>query len=224
MQSIIIQLDTVSLPSLKEFHRKSYPAISPGRSELSQEGRTVVITGGNSGIGYAIARGFVTANASTVIIIGRRAAVVDSAVARLVEDGKRVGSKSSIQGHVYDISDLASAAAFWTGLHKQGVYVHVLVLNAATSGPAAPILEAGSENVWATFEANVRSTLTFSEHFYKQDGKNANEHKVRIILTGRLKNRRLMNNLRLCKSSWSMFPRVQTTCGQQWRQNAHLMA
>lgn len=197
MQSIIIQLDTMSLPSLKEFHRKSYPAISPGRSELSQEGRTVVITGGNSGIGYAIARGFVTANASTVIIIGRRAAVVDSAVARLVEDGKRVGSKSSIQGHVYDISDLASAAAFWTGLHKQGVYVHVLVLNAATSGPAAPILEAGSENVWATFEANVRSTLTFSEHFYKQDGKNANEHKVRIILTGRLKNRRLINNLRL---------------------------
>lgn len=158
----------MSLPNLQQFHKKPYPAISPSRPELSQEGRTVVITGGNSGIGYAIARGFITANAKCVIIIGRRPIVVNAAVVRLVEEAKQVGSKSTVEGRICDISDLASAAAFWTGLQNDDIHADVLVLNAATSGPAAPILEAGLDGVWATFEANVRSTLDFTIRFYQQ--------------------------------------------------------
>lgn len=158
----------MSLPNLQHFHKNPYPAISPSRPQLNQEGRTVVITGGNSGIGYAIARGFITANAKCVIIIGRRPTVVDSAVDRLVEEAKQVGSMSTVEGRICDISDLASAAAFWTGLQNEGIHADVLVLNAAASGPAAPIPEAGLDGVWATFEANVRSTLDFTIRFYEQ--------------------------------------------------------
>ncbi|KAL9565108.1 hypothetical protein ACKAV7_010753 [Fusarium commune] len=40
----------MSLPGLKTLHKKPYHAIYPTRPELSQEGRTILITGGNSGI------------------------------------------------------------------------------------------------------------------------------------------------------------------------------
>jgi NAD(P)-dependent dehydrogenase (short-subunit alcohol dehydrogenase family) len=170
----------MSLPSLQQFHKTPYPTISPKRLELSQDERTVVITGGNGGIGYSIARGFITANAKRVIIIGRRPAVVGSAVARLVEEAKRLGSQSAVDGRVCDISNLTSAAAFWTGLHKDGIFVNVLVLNAAASGPATPILEADLDDVWATFEANVRSTLDFTRRFYKQSGIVVDSHEVKL--------------------------------------------
>lgn len=42
----------------KTIHKTTYPTIDPARPELSQAGRTVVITGGSAGIGFAIAQGF----------------------------------------------------------------------------------------------------------------------------------------------------------------------
>ncbi|KAG7410597.1 hypothetical protein Forpe1208_v010670 [Fusarium oxysporum f. sp. rapae] len=53
----------MSLPGLKTLHKKPYHAIYPTRPELSQEGRTILITGGNSGIGFPIARSFVISKA-----------------------------------------------------------------------------------------------------------------------------------------------------------------
>ncbi|KAI7760954.1 hypothetical protein LZL87_012107 [Fusarium oxysporum] len=58
----------MSLPGLKTLHKKPYHAIYPTRPELSQEGRTILITGGNSGIGFPIARSFVISKAKRVIV------------------------------------------------------------------------------------------------------------------------------------------------------------
>ena len=64
-------------------HQKAYPAISPTRPELNQAGRVVIITGGGTGIGSSIAQSFVRASADTIIIIGRREAVLKTAVTQL---------------------------------------------------------------------------------------------------------------------------------------------
>ncbi|SPO06256.1 related to peroxisomal short-chain alcohol dehydrogenase [Cephalotrichum gorgonifer] len=56
----------------KTYHHKPYPYISPTRPELSAAGKNIVITGGGTGIGKAIAIAFAQANAASVSIIGRR--------------------------------------------------------------------------------------------------------------------------------------------------------
>lgn len=172
----------MSLPSLKQYHRKAYAGISPSRPELSQAGKTVLVTGGNSGIGYAIARGFLQASTKRVIILGRRPDVVKSAAEKLEQEAKGFGSSTLVEGRVCDIASLESTAALWSDLQKDGIYVDVLVLNAAARGEALPILENGLQNVWADYEANVRSALDFTERFYKQTGKGVESRKVRLEL------------------------------------------
>ncbi|KAK1092522.1 hypothetical protein LTR48_004178, partial [Friedmanniomyces endolithicus] len=65
-------------PSLtSEWHDKTYPAIDPKRPELSAKGKTIVISGGGSGIGRGIAQAFALAGASAIAILGRRQALLE---------------------------------------------------------------------------------------------------------------------------------------------------
>ncbi|KAF4434873.1 peroxisomal short-chain alcohol dehydrogenase [Fusarium acutatum] len=158
----------MSLPTLNQYHKKPYQAIDPALPALQQTGRTVVVTGGNSGIGYAIARSFVKANAARVIILGRRKDVVASAAAKLQEEGRQFGSGTDVQGRTCDISDLKSTEHLWKALESENIFVHVLVLSAASYGASETILDGGLSKVWGDFESNVRSTLDMTEQFYKQ--------------------------------------------------------
>ncbi|EWG53463.1 hypothetical protein FVEG_11890 [Fusarium verticillioides 7600] len=158
----------MSLPTLNQYHKKPYQAIDPSLPALQQTGRTVIVTGGNSGIGYAIARSFVKANAARVIILGRRQDVVASATAKLQEEGGQFGSGTDVQGRTCDISDLKSTEHLWKALESEDIFVDVLVLSAASYGAIQTILDGGLSKVWSDFESNVRSTLDMTERFYKQ--------------------------------------------------------
>lgn len=163
---------------LKTHHKAPYPAISPKRPELSQAGRTVLITGGNGGIGFAICRSFIAASASRVVFIGRGKEKVELAASRLVAEGQAMGSPTIVDGRVCDASDIVSTAALWGGLKTEGIFVDVLILNAAAFGEAKPLLETGRDKVWQDYVTNVRSHLDFAERLYKQEGKGASERKV----------------------------------------------
>ncbi|KAF5985538.1 peroxisomal short-chain alcohol dehydrogenase [Fusarium coicis] len=158
----------MSLPTLYQYHKKPYLAIDPSLPALQQTGRTVIVTGGNSGIGYTIARSFVKANAARVIILGRRKDVVASATAKLQEEGGLFGSGTDVQGRTCDISDLKSTEHLWKALESEDIFVDVLVLSAASYGAIETILDGGLSKVWGDFESNVRSTLDMTERFYKQ--------------------------------------------------------
>lgn len=169
----------MSHPALKKNHSEAYASISPLRPELSQKGRTILVTGGNSGIGLAIARSFVKASAKQVIILGRRPDTVQSATARLTREAATAGSLTTIAGIVCDISSLGSVADLWAQFKKDGIVIDVLVLNAGAGGATASILQSGRDAVWADFETNVRSSLDLTERFYKQADPRAGHKKVR---------------------------------------------
>ncbi|KAI0537990.1 putative short-chain dehydrogenase [Xylaria digitata] len=153
-------------------HKNSYAAIDPLRPELSQAGRTVVITGGNSGVGYGVAQAFIRASAARVIILGRRVDVVTSAAQNLaVEAG--AGYKGETLGLPCDISDAAAVDTLWEKLRADGIVVDVLVLNVAIFAPKKPLLEVGTADVWKVYDVNVRAQLQLTERFYKQDDKGA---------------------------------------------------
>jgi NAD(P)-dependent dehydrogenase (short-subunit alcohol dehydrogenase family) len=155
----------MSHPSLQKYHKDTYAAIDPSRPELSQAGKTVVVAGGSTGIGFGISRGFALAHASRVIILGRRPDVVKDAASKVQQE---VGSSTQVEGRAIDISSIEEIHKLWSDLDAEGFYVNVLVLSAAAYGKSASILEMGSEAAWADFETNVRSPLYLTEGFYKQ--------------------------------------------------------
>ena len=149
----------------KTVHSAPYDAISPSRPKLSQTGRTVLITGGHTGIGYAIARAFAHASAKIIIIVGRRDNLVSSAASRLASEFP----STKTLGHSCDVADLVSVDRLWKDLANDSIFVDVVVLNAAMLS-AGPILDLSRDAVWDEYLVNVRTQLDFVERLYKQPG------------------------------------------------------
>jgi NAD(P)-dependent dehydrogenase (short-subunit alcohol dehydrogenase family) len=90
------------------------------------EGKTVVVTGGNSGIGLetAVALGQMGAR---VLITARDATRGEAAVGRIAE---RIGTAGSVELVLFDLADLASVRAGADDILQRCPEVHVLVNNA----------------------------------------------------------------------------------------------
>jgi NAD(P)-dependent dehydrogenase (short-subunit alcohol dehydrogenase family) len=159
---------TLHVPYVQTHHKNPYPAISPRRPELSQAGRTVLILGGSAGIGFAIARAFIQASASHVIITGRRQGVLDEAVSQLKQIVGKENASTAVSSYVSDMASLQDTEQLWERLKGSGIVVDVLVLNAFSNGQPKPLLEADLGATWAAFETNVRGLLDHAQRFYKQ--------------------------------------------------------
>ena len=122
------------------FHRSPYPAISPLRPQLAQTGRTVLVTGGNAGIGYAIAEAFLQASARKVIVTGRRTEATKNAAIKLAS----TNSQAKAIGLACDMSNAKAVDELWNSLEQEGTTVDVLILNAVKVPNEKPILENGT--------------------------------------------------------------------------------
>jgi NAD(P)-dependent dehydrogenase (short-subunit alcohol dehydrogenase family) len=112
------------------------------------EGKTAVITGGNSGIGLATAQRFVTEGAY-VFITGRRQAELDAAV-------KLIGNNvTGVQGDVANLADLDNLYA--TVKQEKG-RIDIVFANAG-GGDFAPLGAITEESFDRTFNANVKGML-----------------------------------------------------------------
>ncbi|KAJ3867199.1 short-chain dehydrogenase/reductase [Lentinula novae-zelandiae] len=134
------------------FHHDTYPAISSTNPSLSQAGKTVLITGGGSGIGFEIVRSFAKAKASRIIIVGRRLTVLEDAVAKLVISATRLPRP------LYGIISTAL-----------DILVHVLVLNAMHLYPMGPdTLRMERKDLMEAFNTNVGGNFTMTAKFVNQ--------------------------------------------------------
>jgi NAD(P)-dependent dehydrogenase (short-subunit alcohol dehydrogenase family) len=162
----------------KTTHREPYAAISPTRPELSQAGRAILVTGGGTGAGLAMAKAFILASAATIIIIGRRADVLEAARLRLIEEAKVAGTRTEIITQTCDVTNFVEVDVLWEGLAEKGIIVDVYIANAAKFTEPKPMLELGTEEIWNQVETNVKSPLYFAERFHAQAGSEHNKQKV----------------------------------------------
>lgn len=110
--------------------------------------KIALVTGGNSGIGLAIAKRFISEGA-TVIITGRRQAELDKAVASLGENASGVRA---------DVSKLHDLDKLYEAIKSKHGHLDVLVANAG-GGELAPLGEITEESFDSTFATNVKGVL-----------------------------------------------------------------
>ncbi len=112
------------------------------------EGKVAVITGGNSGIGFATAKRFV-AEGAYVFITGRRQSELNAAV-RVI--GKNV---TDVQG---DVSNLADLDRLYSIVKQQKGRIDILFANAGL-GEFATLREISETHFDKTFGVNVKGLL-----------------------------------------------------------------
>lgn len=99
--------------------------------EISLEGKVALVTGGGSGIGEAVARGFADAGATVV--------VVDIAEDAAGKVALAIGASAGAE--VADVSDPDSVQALIGRVMERHGHLDVAVNNAGIGGPSAPVGE-----------------------------------------------------------------------------------
>ncbi|KAG0420974.1 hypothetical protein HPB47_003116 [Ixodes persulcatus] len=121
----------------------AYNRLTLGRckSKNRMDGKTVVITGANTGIGYETAKELASRGAR-VILGCRNAQKAEAAVDQLVADTRN----SNISWKLLDTSSMESVRTFAMEVLKATDSIHVLINNAGIAGVTANVLHPGVVN------------------------------------------------------------------------------
>lgn len=132
---------------VSEWHNDTYDAISPTRKELSQRGKTIVITEASQGIGREVAKAFAHAEAKSIHILGRTKQTLEETKSLV----KNAYPHVDVFVHVADVVDehtikgIASRVGSWD----------VLVANAGYI-PTPELIEGSStDEWWKSFEVSL---------------------------------------------------------------------
>ncbi|EAT90431.1 hypothetical protein HBI56_049470 [Parastagonospora nodorum] len=170
MSSFASLIDAPNSPT-KVFHKTTYPALDPTRPELSVKGKTIIVTGGGTGIGAAAATYFAKAGASLIAILGRRE--------QPLLDTKAAINKSFPSTQVLtisvDVTDKGEADAAFAKVAAASSTkkLDVLISNAAVMGTLGTIAEIDSkkwvDGISTNLTINFNVTNAFLAHC-SQDG------------------------------------------------------
>lgn len=138
------------------YHTSTYDTIDPTKSELSQHGKNVVITGAGSGIGQAMALSFAKANVANLALLGRRLEALNE-TQELIK-----ASNPETKVHIFsaDISDPSSLeTAFKSFATAIDGPIHTLVANAGYHPGVGSLTEFSSDNFASALQINGMGTL-----------------------------------------------------------------
>ncbi|MCH7968021.1 MAG: SDR family oxidoreductase [Thaumarchaeota archaeon] len=129
---------------------------------LDFQGKVVLITGGGTGIGNAIARKFVE-NGASVIILGRRKNPLEEASKSLEEIIARVQSNAFVKIFSgVDVSDEKSVNQMFDALKESNTNVDIVINNAGVSGPVTCFANSSLDEFKSTVAIHLTGTFWIS--------------------------------------------------------------
>ena len=144
------------------WHTDTYPSLSPKRAELSAKGKTVVVTGGGTGIGAETAHRFAEAGASRIALLGRREQPLLDTKASI----EHKFAKVEVVVASTDVTDKSQVDAAFAKLIGNGK-VHVLVSNAAMTGPHEPAKDVDADEFLRGIDDNLKGSLLVAQAFLR---------------------------------------------------------
>ncbi|KAL2807947.1 putative oxidoreductase [Aspergillus granulosus] len=153
----------------RKIHRDVYAAIDPTKSELSQTGKVVVITGATRGLGQlAFAASFARAKAKAIVLLGRSM----DALAETEKIVTEINPATEVHSIVVDVVDEVGVAKGFDEIESRFGAPHVLINNAGILGSLTPMVDADIEAWWKTQEVNVKATFLVTKAFLSKTGPN----------------------------------------------------
>jgi len=129
-----------SLAGVKDFFAKQQLA-SRFSDKDRADGKTVLITGANSGLGFARAIEFAKRGAR-VIMAGR------SKIPEAGNQVKKLSGSENVEMRYLDLSKIETIHLFVQALTNQGIEVDICVLNAATALPGSRKTDSGQDEMF----------------------------------------------------------------------------
>ncbi|PVH98670.1 putative short-chain dehydrogenase, partial [Periconia macrospinosa] len=146
-------------------HNSPYPSISPTRPSFSTTSKTIVITGGGSGIGAGIAQAFALAGSTKIAIISR----TESKLLNTKHTIETKFPQAQILAVPADITNPQQINSAFAQIYDTFGPIHVLVANSASMPPpsaiASPTFDA--HGWWDAFGTNVLGALNTVTAFAK---------------------------------------------------------
>lgn len=127
----------------------------PKDYQVSFAGKTVLVTGANTGLGFEAAVKYAALGAEKLILAVRSSAKGEEAKRRILERTGRSSGNVDITILIVDLSDFASVQDFVRSLGQETQYLDVALLNAGLGNPKFEQSPAGWE---MALQVNVLST------------------------------------------------------------------
>lgn len=140
---------------VKTYHTTTYDRIAHQHG-FDGTGKTVLITGGATGVGYSIAQAFVSTNVSRIAIVSRSAGSQDSVKADL-----KSTCSTQIVFYQADITDQTRMSDIMLELGA----IDVLVLSAAIYHDRIPTTQLSTQEVQNTFDTNVIAPFNITKAY-----------------------------------------------------------
>ena len=148
---------------------KAYAAINPLLPGLSTKGKNVVITGGGSGIGSAMAHAFARSGAASISLLGRREGHLLQVKSRLESDFPH----TKVFTYVTDLVDRNAVTKTFNSLKSSVQIVDILIANAGHSPQLASLNESSHEDWYNAMDINVKGNLNLVKAFLPVASKTA---------------------------------------------------